>query len=360
MLAGSESVNPLGSIWSESECLETVSLHAGVGVNHDLPEEIRFLANVTTLVRQRNAIVQAKNDATDEGLAVFLLAITPAKCFDGAMRVPMVDNGRTKLVDRVWFMAAPAISGHYVNLPASYSDADLFDIVSLQLGWGHVPAVVLDSRHPGPQLRFYPAGLDESDRVRVTPIDGDVASADVRDAINDVYSESLVTPSAAPPSLKLWNDAAKHYPSRDAEHQIQAQLKATLIGRFPYCKIRHEQPQSSGRTDLEIEAPNVLDRSTVTRFAILELKVLRSFTSGGNSVSSTRTDAHIESGVEQAHRYCEDKEAKWSAVCCFDMRNTTVSDLDCFDHVLAIANQKQVRLWRWKIYPSAAAYRSQS
>ena len=102
-------------------------------------------------------------------------------------------------------------------------------------------------------------------------------------------------------------------------------------------------PKYPGRTDLEIEQGNPVDHSLVTRYAILELKVLRSFGSTGHVVTQGFTDDWIESGVEQAAAYRAEKEARWSALCCFDMRVEDLGHAKCFESVQDMA--ESVCVW---------------
>ena len=157
--------------------------------------------------------------------------------------------------------------------------------------------------------------------------------------------------------MNLWKNSGGHWPREDAEALVQSHLKAGLTLRFPYCRVRHEQTQTAGRTDLEIEQFNPLDRSSVTYQAILELKVLRSFRHKGAKVSDGETKEAIREGVRQAASYRKVKAARWSALCCFDMRGSDTGDEACFAHVQESADAEDVTLKRWFLYASPAEYR---
>ena len=110
---------------------------------------------------------------------------------------------------------------------------------------------------------------------------------DVLDVVDRVYETSLVTPSAQSKTGKLWKRAGTFWASERAEDLVQMYLRTGLATAFPSCIVRAEQTQATGRLDLEVEEPDASDRSVVTRHALLELKVLRAFGSGGSPYNAT-------------------------------------------------------------------------
>lgn len=346
--------NSLGG-WSGTDFHTTVSLSRGVGSDTDAPDNARFLRGVAHLVRQRQAEAERRCEEDESDLAIFILHGSPGGAVEAAESVPMLNNGLTPLTGRLWFTAAAVVSGHCVDLPPS-NDSERLSYVTDTLKYGSEPTVVFDARTSVPQLRWYPEGLQDPDTVEVKAIDGEVTCEDVFDAISVLHKKCLITPTGLPQGVNLWNNASQRWVRRDAEALLQSLLKVGLMFRFPYCTIRHEQPQMTGRTDLEIEYIDPIDHSIVTRYAILELKVLRSFGSTGGSVSPSRTNEHINDGVEQANAYRIDKEARWSALCCFDMRECDSGDESCFEFVKEFAARVSVTLRRWYLYASSEEY----
>ena len=269
----------------------------------------------------------------------------------------MLDNGHTKVVGRLWFTSAAVVSAYSVELPQDSSDDRRFSFVTDELDLGSHPTLIFDPRTVSPQLRWYAAGLSQPDKVELKPLEGDVSPEAVYEAIEQLYQECFVTPSGLPQGVNLWQRADRHWPRVDAEALVQSHLKAGLVMRFPYCKVRHEQPQQAGRTDLEIDQLNPVDRSITTRHAIVELKVLRSFHSSGSNVSDKHTKDWVEEGVRQASAYRTNTSARWSALCCFDMRMDDAGDNACFAHVEELADKLDVFLRRWFLYASSSAYR---
>jgi hypothetical protein len=129
-----------------------------------------------------------------------------------------------------------------------------------------------------------------------------------------------------------------------------------LVNAFPSCTVRHEQPTPLGRVDLEIEEINPLDPGITVRHAVLELKVLRSFSNTGTPVATGRIQEWVDSGVRQAAAYRADKGARAAALCCFDMRREDSGD-SCFDDVRYLANQLTVALRRWYLFASSSLCR---
>ncbi len=268
----------------------------------------------------------------------------------------MLDNGLTTLTGRLWFVGAVVVSGHFIAL-GDDDDDTLFNIVTDELGMGEVPAIVFDPRGAFPQVRYYPAGLNDTENCKILQATASNVSLErIFEAIGRIYDECLVTPDAQSPGGKLWKDSRRGRPYPDAEARIQTALKVGLVMAFPLCTVRHEQASVSGRSDLEIEEGDPLDRGKIARHAVLELKVLRSVWSNGAQVSDRETCEWIEGGVKQAATYRKDKSAAAAALCCFDMRKENLGET-CFEHVLVLAADLDVKLRRWFLYSTDKRYR---
>ncbi len=355
METDSEEPAALGG-WSDEDFAATVSQNRGVGADADLPDANRFLAGVVQLLRRRSAELDRRRESDDIDIAIFILRPRPPDSITDAQRQPMIDNGLTKVNGRLWITAAPVISAHYVELPDGTDDGR-FSFVADDHDLGSLPTLIFDPRTAPPQLRWYPEGLVQPDNMELIPLEGAVSPEDVFNTIDRVYRRCFITPGGLPQGVNLWADSSKFRVLRNAEALIQSLLMAGLAMRFPFCTIRHEQSQLTGRTDLEIEQPDPLDRSRVTRHAIMELKVLRSFRSSGSTVSDHETDEWIKEGVRQAAVYRIDKEFQWSALCCFDMRTGDRDDDTTFKNVREGAASLQVKLMRWQVYASAQLLR---
>ena len=342
--------------WEGSDLTETVHTNIGIGSDTDLPEHVRFIAGVAKLIRRRMAKEGADTDPVRP--AVFLLEPNASTNDPENMpkRVPMLDNGLTVIAGRLWFVSPIVVMGKYIDLKTDDDDA-LFSMVTEGLSLGDVPAIVFDPRTEPPSVRFYPDGLADAENRDTIDLTREVSLQQIFEAIDRVYENCLITPEGQGQAGKLWADGARWRPSAEAEDIIQLYLRAGLITAFPTCVVRHEQTSVAGRYDLGIEESAPTDRSQVTRHAVLELKVLRSFGSTGTSVSAQEVLDWVKSGVKQAASYRDDVGAREAALCCFDMRKEHSSGEECFKHVKGCADKLVVVLKHWFIFGTSEQYR---
>jgi hypothetical protein len=342
--------------WTDSDLAGTARAFAGIGADADLPEEIRFVGGVAKLVRRRLAEASLANDPVRP--AIFLLEAN-ARMIGGEQspkRVPMLDNGLTTITGRLWFVNPVVVSGKYVDLEDLDDDA-LFRIVTDTLQLGHVPAIVFDPRTAIGSIRFYPQGMTHLDICHTAAVAGaDVSLDRVFEVVDRIHRQGLITPEVQSKAGKLWQNGVKCWPAQQAEDVIQLYLRIGLTTAFPTCTVRSEQTLMPGRLDIEIEESEPLDRSKVTRHAVLELKVLRSFRSSGTVVSDAETLDWVTSGVKQAASYRDDRGALSAALCCFDMRSSYTGE-HCFEHVRDLAARLLVRLRVWFLFGTSEQFR---
>ncbi|MDX8143945.1 hypothetical protein SK854_17635 [Lentzea sp. BCCO 10_0061] len=327
----------------------------GVGRNTDLPDDVRFLTSVTQLIRKRID----QGEVSEQSPAIFFLHPQPLDLSGSreTSQVWMLDNGLRGVSGRMWFVNKTASNGTAVHLDPDEDDEQLLQLAVNELEAGHVPAVVFDARTPTPETRYYPEGLANADNFRFIKVFGNLITLEeVFVVIDRLYEQQLCTPNVQQKAMALWEKADKHFTSSKAEDLIQGVLRAGLTGHFPGCDVKAEQPQASGRLDIEIEEASPFDRSQITRHVVLELKVLRDFGSTGASVSDRENDDWTRSGVEQAATYRDERGTRLAALCCFDMRVEYTGD-SCFDNVRDLAARLSVELRSWHIFASSKAYR---
>ena len=340
--------------FGDDDLRRTLNEHPGVGADEGLPDEVRFCGAVTRLIRK---LLDTGNLAGDSAPAVFVMSgaappTVPAKSLKVA---PMLDNGLTSVENHIWFVGPTATLGRGLAV-GEWQDDEVFASASA-LSVGECPTILFETRTENPEARFYPQGLNAPEEYELLRLGGtDLSIDDVLEVVDHVYETSLVSPSAQSKTGKLWERPTKLWPSENAEDLVQMYLRTGLATAFPSCIIRAEQTQATGRLDLEVEEPDPSDRSTVTRHALLELKVLRAFGSGGSPYSATDIRTWVTGGVKQAEEYREDRGTRASALCCFDMRQT-VSGEECFRHVRKLALEGNVTLRVWHLFASDKAYR---
>ena len=346
----------LGS-WADADFARTVNDDAGIGADAGFPDHVRFISGIVKLIRRYLAL--SKLDQLSPKPAIFLLepSVPTDKMTVTPTRVPMLDNGLTTVTGRLWFVNAVVVTGKYIEIDA-HDDDQIFREVTETLQLGHVPAILFDPRLTISQIRFYSNGLGQPESYEpLTLTNPDVTLSSIFKVIDRIYESCLVTPEAQTRSGKLWAKEQNYWAAADAEDVVQTNLKAGLATAFPTCTVRHEQTSPSGRLDLEIEESDPVERGRITRHAVLELKVLRSYGSSGAPYSESTTLGWVRSGVEQAAAYRDERSALASALCCFDMRKEASGET-CFDHVRELATELKVEMKIWYIYATSHEYRS--
>jgi hypothetical protein len=245
-----------------------------------------------------------------------------------------------------------------VEMGPDESDGDVWTYVKDELGFGDLPTVVIDSRNAKVVSHYYSEGLnkpqleEDKDLTRAT-IDRD----SLFDAINSIYLDDLKTPDAQGEANNVWANAARAFPSDKAEKFVQRVLKVGLTRAFPDFVIRPEQPQSEGRTDLEIEQQFEDDPTSVTRHFILEIKVLRETSDTGvTKYYESDIEEAITKGLGQAVVYRDTKPARDAVVCCFDTRKAYLGTA-VYDFIRDEAVDKAIALWVWHLFSSSEEMR---
>lgn len=334
--------------WAPSELGATVQQFAGVGSDYDIDETIRFVRGVATVIRKREAVDQEGGDP--KKLSVFLLFPESAGIAD-LPREPMLDAGQTRLAGYIWLVNSPVVAGRARKLEVDDADG-VFRTVTDELQLGSVPTIVVDPRSPKTELRYYPRGLDLPDECAPVRFHyEDINLGKVCNVIERVYRQCLITPSAQPQAVSLWKDPSKHWPHRSAEHRVQALLKSAFAAEFVTTKVYHEFAGVMGRADLHLAGQDPLDPASWDYLAVLELKVLRSYSDEGATYSASRIEEAIAEGVRQAGAYREEHGYRVATLCCFDMRDVDSGEVS-FETVRQLAETARVALRRWYLYAS--------
>jgi hypothetical protein len=341
--------------WSDEQLLRTAGNYGGVGDDSDQPDTVRFLRGVARLVKKR--LRSAAKPA--QAPAVFLLCPTEPQTVDKDIlkSYPMLDNGLTPVEGRLWLVGPVVVSGKCMPLDV-VEDSELFEIVVGQLKQGDVPAVIYDPRTDPAQIRYYCAGLQDADTCKVLDVPMELVDLQhILAVVDQVHETVLVTPDAQSQVAKLWQNARLYRPVQNAELTIQGYLQTAFCVAFPTCTVRREQPQVTGRLDIEIEEKDSERPGYVIKHAVLELKVLRSFGSTGTAYTEDETRTWMDEGIDQAYAYREERGSLQSALCCFDMRKSH-AEVSGFEELVERAARLNVTIRVWCLFPSAKAYRA--
>lgn len=314
----------------------------------DLPLELRFQVYVSRTIRAR----ERQADAETTGAAAFIL-VTPEQqegLKAGRSFNRTVYMGRVRLAGRVHFMTHRAATSAFEEYTGDANG--VFERIA-ELQCDHLPTLVYDPGAGKTRLSYYPKGTHTDDGMIEVDLDvGPVTEADILSVINAVYRTELCTPDNSGPTT-IWENTGKGYPIKDAERTVQQFLRVGLAARFHWCTIRAEQAGKLGRTDLEVVDNRTGAVGSVTHHALLELKVLRSFSHSGSAYAATATEEAVSKGVNQAHSYGNDNNTLLRMLCCFDMRSDDVGDTTTFAHVRTEAATLCVSLKRWYLYRSS-------
>lgn len=314
----------------------------------DLSPELRFQVYLSRTIRAR----EHQADAETGGAAAFILVPPEQQELLKAGRSfnRTVHMGRVRLAGRIHFMTARAASSAFEEYTGDANG--VFERIA-DLQYDHLPTMVYDPGAGKTRLSFYPKGTHTDDGMIEVDLDvGPVTEAEILSVIDAVYRTELCTPDNSGPT-SIWENPGKGYPIKEAERTVQQFLRVGLAARFHWCTIRAEQPGKLGRTDLEVVDNRTGEAGSITHHALLELKVLRSFSHSGSAYTAATTEDAVSKGMKQAHSYGNDNNTLLRMLCCFDMRTDDVGDTTTFAQVQTEAATLCVSLKRWYLYRSS-------
>ncbi|NTV96084.1 MAG: hypothetical protein HGA75_11825 [Thiobacillus sp.] len=274
---------------------------------------------------------------------------------------PRFDRGNTELAGYIWFGAARLAKGVGIALPEG-TDQQRFAYVIDSLGVGASPAIYYDAADDDTILSVYPTGLAHPDECHEVSLNSANLTLDYIKNLLDVLHEQLLkTPTASELARDLWEDQDKCIPVRESEKGIQKILHSALTGQLAFQPVRVSQEVTSvmGRCDFRLDEQDPIDNSKWTYHAILELKVVKSFTHTGNDVPVATNKAAVTDGVDQANDYRNDHFCRMAALCCYDMRKTP-DVAEAVGHEVDRAKKLNVALWAWPIYPTPKKARTEN
>ena len=339
--------------WSQDEDKLKAVVLTGKGSDTDLPEALRFLIAVRRMVldRERESDVEFDRPAAMVLVAAEFFESPPA----GLVRRPFLNSGHYRLTGQVHYLGAAA-TGHsrdYAGDDGALVDALIADRAD------SLPTVIYLPKAGGrSKLSWYPTGTGNSTNVHVLPVAIEEPTVErITLAIEGVYQGELKTPDGVPPEATLWEKATQGWASDKAEARVQRAVKIGLNARFPQCRIRTEQADKDGRTDIEVVGDFGVAPNATVNFAVLEMKVLREKGSGGASYTLKGLQSHMQDGVNQAYSYATDRNFRDRMLCCFDMRATNTGPDVVFSTIKDGADALGVRLGYWFLYRSSEHYR---
>ena len=288
------------------------------------------------------------------------MVLVPPEFFEspppGLTRRPLLNNGNYPLTGQVHFVNV-SVAGQCLEYTGD--EAALFDLLNASKVEGR-PTVIYAPKAGGlSKLSWFPDGIRDDTKVVVIPVAVEEPTAErILQAVNGVYEGHLKTPDQVLPGTGPWLKPADGWAAKTAEAIVQQAVKIGLYARFsPQCRIKAEQPDKDGRTDIEVIGEFGVAANSVTNFAVLELKVLREKGSTGAKKSDADIAKHIKDGVNQAYTYGTERGFRERILCCFDMRATNAGAGTVFAPIQGEANTLGIHLGFWFLYRSSEHYR---
>ena len=326
----------------------------GKGSDTDLPEAVRFLRAVRMAVLERERLPDCEFDRSAAMVLVsgsFFESPPP-----GLVRTPFLNTGNYRLTGQVHYLGVAASGGQSRDYTGG--DGELLDALVADQADALSTVIYTPKKGGHSKLSWYPTGTRNSANVHVFPVAIEEPTLDLISlAIEGVYQGELKTPDGVPPEASLWEKPGPGWASDKAEARVQRAVKIGLHARFPHCRIKAEQPDKDGRTDLEVVGDFGVAPNATMNFAVLEMKVLREKGSGGSGYAPSAIASHIKDGVNQAYTYATDRNFRDRMLCCFDMRATNVGPDVVFSPIKDEAEALGVHLGFWYLYRSSVHYR---
>lgn len=342
-----DNIPNLGHWENDREALRSAQID-GAGLYAAIPE-LRFRTNAIRLV-----IDELYANPGPGSPSFFVLGDKDvfAKVKSNCDSVPMLrsqSRGRS-LFGSLWFVNQ-ALGHGFARDISGMSASQVMDEI-IRLGAGNRPTLVTDPKSPDIAY-LYPDGFGHAESNEVVELsDALVDLGHILEGLDGLYK--LIRSPDQSRALKLWRDAKKCWPIEKAEEAVQHEVTRALAGRYPRLDVRSEQPSSIGRTDVELIQTWSLPPGQNVRHALIELKVLRSYTHTGNDVKPALVRRRvIIKGLIQAAQYGKENNSRIRMLCCYDMRKSDLGDEECFKGLIRPATDRKVALKRYFLYNSS-------
>lgn len=186
-----------------------------------------------------------------------------------------------------------------------------------------LPAVVLAHRRR--RMYYFPRGLGDHNgdpvEFRLDLQEPTLDWTKLEEQLRIFESECLNTQEVL---KQIWAEYGKWYPIKEAELAIHDYLVVALRMVFRDYTTMSEVNLPNGRVDIGLQPRNL----TEARRALLELKVLRTFSHTGDTTYTKPTWVSIlDAGRTQATQYARQFGAEIRVLCTYDMRKDKTQDV---------------------------------
>lgn len=288
--------------------------------------------------------------------SVYMLGTAPSTAA-AFKRQPTFSSGGVEVAGHAWFGPESLSTSRGTQLPGADADEN-FQFIETTLASGTVPAIYYDGSADPHVMRLYPRGVGCDDVCDVVTISGATLTKEgLKDVLDEAHQRALITPTACGAASRLWQDSVKAFPAKESEKVIQEILENVLALALGAVRVKRELTGVAGRFDLGLSEQDPVDPAVWTNHALLELKIVKTFTNSGGKVPAAANRQAISKGLDQASSYRKEHGFRLSALCCFDMQKKHTLQ-QSFKHEKDRAKRLQVELWSWPLFPTTAAYRA--
>ena len=287
----------------------------------------RFAQAVRSLVEKR-AREEWPNEG-DEDVAVFVMADHPRPAGEPYGAEPFADpiGKKDPLLGRLFFANRDASSGRAMKIPTDpnaileWLEDNRLTACPLVIVYRQTKTMV--TRPSGTK------GLARNDPIRDRePV---ATLSELMEALEYFHMCQLLTPTCCPDGVWEPGHAHQYIPGRQPERSIQSNLELALNFWFHgLLKAEHEDHTNIGRIDVRLLKKSA--HGSLTYWAIMELKVIKSFTNAQTTSNSSRVAVStnlnaIVDGIKQAWAYRDNRHAEESLLEVYDLRKDKLEDL---------------------------------
>lgn len=342
-------------LWKDDDLSAILSRSTGNRYYQKLPEKVQFVHSVAKVLAMRNA---KDKTALCSAPSLYVLGPVPERVPAVPKREPTFSLGGVNVAGKVWFGGTAMNSCNGFSIPPEADSDAIFTFVSMTLASGSRPAIYFEGSASEAVLRFYPKGVDTPEDCEDILFGGArINEAFLKSVLDKIHERAIITPTASMASGELWKEGARCIPVKRAESAVQKIVEIGLGGALGNVRVKREETGVYGRFDLALIEQDPLEPSKTTNHAILELKVVKAFTSAGNNFSGAANQIAVLKGVKQAYAYRKEHGSRISALCCYDMRpNPSLhkySGRGC-----KVADDLGVEFWAWPVFSTTEAARN--
>ena len=289
----------------------------------------RFAQAIRALVEVR-AQAGWPGETPDQEVGAFIMTPRPRQFMKRFNAIPITDPAATEdpLLGRVSLLTRDGARGHAFKMPCTPNE--LPDWLMDQ-GMGDAPLVLAYRATSIMSIRLDGANSEwcRNDAIRDHP--PEVTLCELQEALGHFRLSQLLTPGFCIKGVWEPKLAAFYIPGPEPERSIQSGLTIALNSWFHgIIKAEIEDSTSVGRIDVRLLMAD--GNKPLAYWAIIELKVVKSFTNATNrnratTIAPSENVEVILKGLHQAWAYQSNRKAELGLLEIFDLRQNKQDNL---------------------------------